>query len=140
MSGSTAALVSLGRAYYAGGGADAPDYAKALLWLSRGATRLDTRSFYFLGLMFLQGKGVRAGNEHAFVLLDVSARLFSPFTDERAAAFAARDRAREGLTPIEVARAGSTSRRLLKAMLEHRKQTIDDLFPQEALAVLHASR
>jgi hypothetical protein len=138
--GNTAALGSIGRLYYLEVERDEAHYTNALLWFARGATQFDARSFYFLGLMYLQGNGVRRNDRDAFVLLDISMHLYPPLSEDRAVAFAARDRAREGLTPAEAGNAALVSNRLLDGMLEHHDEAISDLFPREALIVLRESR
>lgn len=139
-SGNSAAFSSLGAAYYSRNHPDRATYENALWWLSRGAARFEARSFYFLGLMYLQGKGVRPNDQEVFILLDISAHLYPFFSEDRITAIAARDRARESLTPAEVATAGLVSGSLLEGMLEHHAQTIKNYFPREALAALRRSR
>ena len=134
--GNKAALSSIGRVYYSEKGPDEAHYTNALLWFSRGATLFDARSFYFLGLMYLEGKGVRSNYREAYILLDVSMHLYPLLSEDRTVALAARDRAREGLTPTEVTDAVLSSKRLLAGMLIHQVKTFTELFPKEALAVL----
>lgn len=135
--GNVAASTLLGTLYYSDGEGSTPDYPEELRWLSNGLMLLDPQAFYYLGLMYQQGIGVRANYKEAYKLFDLAMHLFPFFGDDRKTALAARDRARESLTPREVADAVLASKRLLVALLEHDSQRVDNLLPREALTALH---
>ena len=137
--GNNAAPGSLGKTYYSGNNDLGTDYSQALLWFSKGAMIFDAQSFYYLGSMYQDGKGVTRNHNEAYKLFDIAMHLYPFRSEHRAMALLARDRSREVLTPGEVTAAGLASRRLLEALLEHDTQMIHKLFPQEALAALQAS-
>jgi hypothetical protein len=137
--GNAAAPSVLGKLYYSGGERIAPDYEEALRWLSNGVILLDPQAFYYLGLMYQQGIGVRPNYKEAYKLLDLSMHLFPFFSDNRKMALVARDSARESLTPREVVDETLASKRLLVALLEHDQQGADNLLPQEVLAALRGN-
>jgi TPR repeat protein len=138
--GSTEGVSALGKFYYLGSEDIAPDYEKALWWLSRGVIRLDRDACYYLALMYKKGMGVGPNYKEAYKLFDLSMRL-SPFlSDDREAALAARDSAREMLTPREVVDAASASKLLLIALLEHDHRSAERLLPQEAFTALHVGK
>jgi TPR repeat protein len=130
----------LGKLYYSGAEGIAPNYKKALRWLSRAAILLDPHAFYYLGLMYQEGMCVRPNYIEAYKLFDLSMRLSPFFGEDRKTALIARDRARERLTPREVADANLASKRLLVALLEHNQQGADNLLPQETLAALRDNK
>jgi len=134
--GNAAAPSVLGKLYYSGAEGIAPDYKKALRRLSRAAILLDPHAFYYLGLMYQEGMGVRPNYIEAYKLFDLSMHLSPFFGEDRKTALIARDSARERLTPRQVADASLASKRLLVALLEHNQQGADKLLPQETLAAL----
>jgi len=135
--GNGAASSAVGRLYYSGGQGITANYAEALRWSSKGAILFNAEAFYYLGLLYQNGMGVPADHQKAYALFNISMHLYAFFTDGRTVAPRARDNAREALTPSEVADAKKVSEHLLNALLEHDDQKTNDLFPQEALAVLH---
>jgi len=137
--GNAAAPSVLGKIYLSGAERIAPDYTEALRWLSNGVALLDPQAFYYLGLMYQHGIGVRPNYKEAYKLFDLATHLFPFFGDDRNIALVARDTAREGLTPREAADAALASKRLLAALLEHDQQGADSLLPQEVLTALRGN-
>ena len=137
--GSAAATTELGKLYYLGGEGIAADYKEALRWLSRGVILLDRRAFYYLGLMYQRGMGVRPNYKEAYKLFDVSMRLSPLFSGDRETALVTRDATRERLTPREVADAASASKLLLIALLQSDDQSAHNLLPLEVLTTLRVS-
>ena len=137
--GNAAASTALGKLYYQGSERIAPDYKEAFRWLSNGVILLDPQAFYYLGLMYQQGIGVRLNYKEAYKLFDLSMHLSPFFGKDRKTALVARDNARESLTPREVADATLASKGLLVALLEHDQQNTDNLLPQEVLTALRGN-
>ncbi len=137
--GSAAATSAAGKLYYLGGEDIAADYKEALRWLSKGVILLDRNAFYYLGLMYQRGMGVRPNYKEAYKLFDVSMHLSPLFSGDRKTALVARDGTRERLTPREVADAASASKLLLIALLESDDQSARNLLPQEVLTTLRVS-
>jgi hypothetical protein len=136
--GHAGASGALGKLYVSGAEGIAPNYKNALRWLSRGVIELDPQSFYYLGLMYEHGMGVRLDDGEAYELFDISAHLYPLFDDGRVAAVGARDRVRERLMPLEVSNTAIASKHLLLALLEHDEQNARSLLPTEVLTALPA--